>query len=66
MKKSKKIFNQFSDLKSKIQKEALKNNDFNLFNQLSEISNLFLDYGCEKYGEALNRGAEIVKEAYKI
>ena len=60
------IFNQFKELKSKIQTEALNNNDLSLFTQLSQISDLFLDYGCEKYKEGLDSGIKIVKESYKL
>lgn len=62
--KSTEIFNQFKELKGKMQTKALLNDDMELFTNLSTIGELFLSYGCEYAKEGLDRGIEITKEVY--
>lgn len=52
----------FLELKNELQK----NSTFDQYEKLSEMYSLFLDYGNEKFTEALNKGSEIVKKAYNL
>jgi hypothetical protein len=62
--KSTEIFNQFKELKGKMQDKALSKHDMELFKNLSAIGDLFLSYGFEYAKEGLNKGIEITKEIY--
>lgn len=64
--KSKEIFNQFKELKSKMQEDALNNNNLALFTELSKLTTIFLNYGNEKRKEGLDKGIEIVKKSYNL
>ena len=64
--KSQEIFNQFKELKSKMQKDALKNDNLTLFNELSDLTLLMIDLKTEYFKEGLNKGIEIVKKSYNL
>ena len=59
-------FKQFTELKRKMQDNALNNDNLNLFSELSELTTFFLNYGNEKYNEGLDKGVEIVKTSYNL
>ena len=52
---------QFNELASKMQDEALKENDLNLFLDISKLRGLMYDIKIEQY----SKGVDMVLEAYK-